>query len=115
MKFVSWILTLLVLLLAVSFALKNQQNTTLNLWPADIVVEAPLYLVSLGTLFVGLLLGAMIVWISHLPRRLETRRLRRDIAKLREKIEDMNATLPHAENSDAPKVKARGFLTRLRS
>src|SRR5580658_5709885 len=100
MKFVSWLLTALVLLIALGFALNNRQTTTLNLWPAGIVIEAPLYLFSLGTLFAGILLGVVIAWIGHLPRRMETRRLRRDIGKLREKIEDMNAALPDTDHEE---------------
>lgn len=106
MKFVSWILTALLLLLALGFALNNRQTTTLNLWPAGVVIEAPLYLFALGTLFAGFLLGAVVGWIGHIPHRMESRRLRRDVGKLREKIEDMNNALPgQEENPEAPRKK----------
>jgi len=111
MKFISWILTGVLLLLALGFALNNRQTTTLNLWPAGVVIEAPLYLFSLGTLFVGFALGALIGWIGHIPHRMEARRLRRDIGRLREKIEDMSSTLPSAaENPEPPRKK--GFFRR---
>lgn len=109
MKFVTWLLTLLVLAVALCFALNNRQQTTLNLWPAGIVVEAPLYLFSLGTFFAGILIGAVIAWISHVPHRLEARRLRRDIGKLRDKIEDMNTSL------SADDQQGRGTMRRLKS
>jgi uncharacterized integral membrane protein len=99
MKLVSWLLTLFILLVAICFALNNSQSITVSLWPFGIELVAPLYLLSLGTLFLGLLIGAVIGWITHLPHRLEARRLRRDIAGLREKIEDLRAA-PPLEKSD---------------
>ncbi len=89
MKLISWLLTSIVLVAALSFALNNRQSVTVSLWPFGIEVVAPLYLFIIGTLGLGLLLGAIIGWISHLPHRIEARRLRRDIAGLREHIEDM--------------------------
>jgi uncharacterized integral membrane protein len=89
MKFVSWLATVLVLLLALCFALSNRQSVTASLWPFGVEIEAPLFLFSLGMFFGGLLLGAVIGWLSYLPHRLEARRLRNDIAGLRGKIEDL--------------------------
>jgi uncharacterized integral membrane protein len=115
MKIVSWLLTAIVLLAALGFALNNTQTTTLNLWPAGVVIEAPLYLFSLGTLFAGLLLGVFIGWIGHFPHRMEARRLRKDIAKLHDKIEDMNAERADADEADAHKPKAKSFFRRIGS
>lgn len=111
MKLISWLLTAIVLVFALGFALNNRQTTTLNLWPAGVVIEAPLYLFSLGTLFAGLLLGILIGWISHLPHRMETRRLRRDIARLHDKIEDLST----ANEDEEPARKPKGFFRRFGS
>jgi uncharacterized integral membrane protein len=114
MKLVSWIFFVLLLLLALGFALNNRQTTTLNLWPAGVVIEAPLYLFSLGTFFAGFVLGALTGWIGHIPHRMEARRLRRDVGKLREKIEDMSSALPDAaENTEIRRSKS--FFRRTRS
>ena len=101
MKFLSWLLTLLILLVALSFALHNRASTTVSLWPFGVEVVAPLYILTIGTLFLGLVLGAVLGWAIHLPHRMEARRLRRDIAALHEKIEDMRvtATLPQSRNA----------------
>jgi uncharacterized integral membrane protein len=115
MKFVSWILFALLLLLALGFALNNRQTTTLNLWPAGVVIEAPLYLFSLGTLFAGFVLGAVIGWIGHIPHRMEARRLRRDIGKLREKIAEMDSAPPDHNEDASPKAKSKGFFRRISS
>jgi uncharacterized integral membrane protein len=108
MKFVSWLLTLSVLAVALCFAFNNRQSITVSLWPFGIEMVAPLYLLSLGTLFLGLLMGAVIGWISHLPHRIEARRLRRDIADLREKIDHFRSSVPLLEShGGAPLLKSK--------
>ncbi len=113
MKAFSWLLTIILLLLALSFALANRQSATVSLWPFDIELMAPLYLISLGTLFTGLLIGAAFGWIGTLSHRFEARRLRKDIAGLRDKIEELqHAARKHEHHpilsaSNRPKLKWR--------
>ena len=57
----------ILLLLALAFAISNRQSATISLWPFDAQVEAPLYLLTLGLLLIGLLLGAGFAWLSMLP------------------------------------------------
>jgi uncharacterized integral membrane protein len=89
MKLFSWLITAVLIFLALAFALANRQSAMVNLWPFGIAIQAPLFLLTLGTLFLGLLLGAVIGWVSNLPHRAQARRLRHDIAGLREKIETL--------------------------
>jgi lipopolysaccharide assembly protein A len=89
MKLFSWLLTFVVLVLALSFALHNRANITVSLWPFGVEVVTSLYILSIGTLFLGFLLGAVFGWAIHVPHRMEARRLRRHVADLKEKIEDM--------------------------
>src|SRR6185312_10071242 len=96
MKFLSWILSLIVLALALCFALNNQQSVTVSLWPFGVEVVTPVYILSLGTLFLGFLLGAVTGWLTHLPHRIEARRLRRDIADLRDRVEEL---APHTDEA----------------
>ncbi|MGE3623523.1 MAG: lipopolysaccharide assembly protein LapA domain-containing protein [Bdellovibrionales bacterium] len=103
MKFFSWLATLVVLFFALCFALNNRQSVTVSLWPFGLEIVTPLYILSLGTLFLGLLLGSVVGWISHLPQRLEARRLRRDISDLRDKVEDLAPQPPaHPAVLDLP-------------
>jgi len=111
MKFFSWLLTLIVLVAALSFALHNRQDTTLSLWPFGVEVVAPLYIFAIGTLFIGILLGAVFGWAVHLRHRMELRRLRRDIAHLHEKIEDMRAAASGPQGRDM----SRSLIARMRS
>ena len=106
MKFFTSLLGLFVLAVALAFALANRQSATISLWPFGIEVQAPLYLLTLGTFFLGLLSGAVIAWLSLLPHRLATRGLRKDLARLQEKIGELQQTVippeAHHDESDAP-------------
>ena len=118
MKFLSWLLTLLVLALALCFALNNRQMTSLSLWPFGFEVQAPLYLFALGTFFGGMLIGSVIGWMSNLPHRMESRRLRRDIAGLHQKIEDISDSMPTAATKnesydELPKPKTKRLFRRM--
>ncbi len=92
MKFISAILSSAVILLALAFALANRQDATISLWPFGVEIEAPLYLLTLGTLFFGILLGAVIAWFNLLPHRLRARQLRKDLAELQGKLADVQKT-----------------------
>jgi uncharacterized integral membrane protein len=105
MRFISWLLGAIVLFIALCFALANRQHTTISLWPLDLEVEAPLYLLSLGTLLMGLFVGAVISWFSVLPYRLEARRLRREIMALRDKIDDLQQSSSEETLLPPPKPK----------
>ena len=112
MKIVSGSIGLVLIVLALCFALANRQAATISLWPFGVDLTAPLYLLSLGTLFLGLLAGALIAWLFMLPHRFTARRLRKDIALLRSKIEGLQQTVIEPIRKDSfflsePKSKRR--------
>jgi len=76
----SWIITLPLMVIAVVFAVVNRQLTQVNLWPFDIELQAPLFLVVLLSLFVGFILGGMASWMAATRKR---RRAKGDRARLR--------------------------------
>src|ERR1700733_14973215 len=93
MKLFSGLFGFILLLLALAFAISNRQSATISLWPFDAQVEAPLYLLTLGLLLIGLLLGAGFAWLSMLPHWLAARRLRGDIGHLHDKLEELQQTM----------------------
>ena len=64
MKYLSWILTIPLAIVAVVFAVANRQGATLNIWPMGIKVEAPLFVLVLGSVLLGLIVGGFIAWLS---------------------------------------------------
>jgi uncharacterized integral membrane protein len=93
MKIISGIIGFALLVLAVSFALSNRQSAVISLWPFGSEIEAPLYLLSLGTLFVGVLLGAVLGWVSMFPHRMQAMRLHKDVAALNQRLENLQQTI----------------------
>lgn len=75
MRYISWILTIPLTLIVVSFALSNRQPVTLSLWPLPFELQAPLYLAVLVAVLLAFLTGGLVAWLSgHRHRRLARRR-----------------------------------------
>ncbi len=88
MRRLSWIITLPITVLAILFALSNSATTQVKMWPLPWVAELPLYLLILGCLLLGFLLGAVVAWISGASRR---RRVRSLAATVRAQAEEIGA------------------------
>ncbi len=73
-------MTIPLMVIAVVFAVVNRQLTQVNLWPFDIELQAPLFLVVLLSIFVGFILGGVASWMAATRKR---RRARNDRARLR--------------------------------
>ena len=73
MRRLSWIITIPFTIIVVVFAITNRGPVTVTLWPLPWIAELPLYLVVLGSLLVGFLVGAAIAWLSAGRRRHEAR------------------------------------------
>jgi len=82
MKFLFWIVVLLVAAVLALFAVSNRAGVALSLWPLPFLVEAPLYLIALGGALLGFLAGELAAWLAASRRRRELRRQRRHIAAL---------------------------------
>ena len=82
------IICALIFLLGVLFSLSNQETIVVKLLPFAFIVEAPIYLILLIVLFIGVFLGGICTWVSSAgARRLvrqQARRLEWFDTKLRE-------------------------------
>ena len=82
MKALRWLLLIVVAMLAIVFAVNNQQIVSLNLRPVPLELTSGLYLVVLLTLAAGFLLGALVAWMNGHHGRREARRNARRIDEL---------------------------------
>lgn len=81
MKRLLWLLSALpLLLLLVVFSINNRDAVAVNLWPLRYEIGLPLYLVVLGSLVVGLLLGLFLEWVFEGRNRSALRKERRRLA-----------------------------------
>lgn len=71
MRRVVWRLLLIapVLVILVVFALVNTQPLRVVFWPSEAALEAPASLALLAALGVGMLLGALMIWLPSLSLR----------------------------------------------
>ncbi len=86
MKRFSWILTLPLIMVAVVFSIANRELITLDLWPFDLSLQPPLFVVLLASLFLGLLIGGLAAWLSAGRTRRRGRQARRRVAELEREV-----------------------------
>lgn len=91
MRVVRYTLLAVVLLAAVTVALANRAPVTLALWPDAVTailgfglaITLPLFVVVVGAVGLGLVLGLIWEWLRERGVRAETARLRREVEDLR--------------------------------
>ena len=87
MKHFSWILTLPLTIVVIVFAVANRNFVPLDLWPFEIAVQVPIFVLVLGSLFVGFLIGALAMWVSGGKQRRRARAARSRLAKLERDVQ----------------------------
>ena len=85
------IVTFVVCLPLVLFALSNTEMVRLGIWPTDYSLEVHLSLAILIAMAFAFLLGAMVVWMSELSQRRRARRAERAVRLLEAQIEALKA------------------------
>ena len=93
MKHVSWILTLPLTVLVIVFAVANREFVPLDLWPFEIAVQLPVFVLVLGSMFVGFLIGALTMWLSGGKQRRRARSARGRLAKLERDVQRQQASI----------------------
>ena len=88
MKFLWWIVLALAALVLILFAIANRETVSVGLWLLPgAAMELPLYLLVLGTLLFGFVVGELVAWIGGWRWRREARRSRERIALLERELE----------------------------
>jgi uncharacterized integral membrane protein len=73
------------------FALSNMDHVRLGLWPTDYVIDVPISLAILTGMALGILLGALLVWVAELGQRRRARRAERTVRLLQAKVDELQA------------------------
>lgn len=85
------IVTCILCLPVVLFALSNTGIVRLGLWPTDFGVDVPVSIAILVAMALGFLLGALMVWLSVLSQRRRARRAEQTVKLLEAQIEELKA------------------------
>jgi uncharacterized integral membrane protein len=99
MKIVFWIVALPVVAIAMAFAVSNHEPAAISLWPLVYRLEAPLYIVVTGALFLGFIIGLLYGWIGSLRARRRARSETKQVAKLQAENEELQRKLALAESA----------------
>ena len=124
MKHLSWIVTLPVTLVVITFAVANRQEVALSFWPLPWAPPLPVWLILLGGFVVGFLLGAVVAWLSGTPRRRRARQTAeraRELARQLAELQRRQAvpqpipgnTPPNGTGTPARQDQGTGVLERL--
>ncbi|MDF2094663.1 LapA family protein [Aquibaculum arenosum] len=89
MRRLSWIITIPLLVIAVVFAVVNRQPVAVQLWPFEITLQAPLFLVVLLAIFVGFVLGGIASWLAAGRKRRAQRDERERLRRLEHEVETL--------------------------
>jgi len=98
MKLLFWLIAAPVVIGAASFAVSNRHTVEISIWPFPATWDMPLYIIALGMLGVGFVLGATITWLSAMGARIRAGNAARRIAAMEKEI----AAHPPAESPDIP-------------
>ncbi|MBB4286087.1 lipopolysaccharide assembly protein LapA domain-containing protein [Roseospira goensis] len=103
-KFFAWVIGVPVIVIAVFFAIDNQDPVVLGLWPTQYELQVPLYWAVEGALLAGFIIGVFLTWLAGGRARGQVRHYRRETNSARR--EAANATV-RAERAEA-KLKEAG-------
>jgi len=96
-KFFSWVIGLPVIVVAVVFAINNQDAIALNLWPFPYEPSMPVFWVVLGMLLIGVILGVFLTWLAQGKYRSMARSYRSQAISLRTEADLAKARAEAAE------------------
>mgnify|MGYP000038215273 FL=1 len=83
-----WMFVVLAGLVGVVFALSNREVLLIQLLPLPFTIEAPVYLILMSMLFLGVLLGGVGAWVSSFGERYKARNQSRRVKWLEAKLEE---------------------------
>lgn len=85
MRYLVWILRLVVFIVVLMFALKNTGPVDVSFFADHVVTGVPLIVVMLAVFVLGVIFGLLIAAPSIMRKRREAARLRRELVRLEEK------------------------------
>ncbi|MGN6578504.1 MAG: LapA family protein [Bordetella sp.] len=83
MRYLVWILRLLVFIAVLMFAVKNTDPVKVNFYADYAIQNVPLIVVMLATFVVGAVFGLLLTVPMAMRRRREASRLRREVERLK--------------------------------
>lgn len=105
MAYLTLLITIPLTIFAVLFAISNDGDVALGLWPFDGRYTLPVWLFGLGLLGSGFFLGALFVWLLAQKTRFRYWQESRKSARLEKELEAIHAKAPPKETVPALPAK----------
>lgn len=80
MRQLGWIFGAVIAVIAIVFAIHNNAEQAVDLWPLPFVIELPLYAMVLIAVAAGFVVGAFLTWVSESKWRRLARKRKRQLA-----------------------------------
>ncbi|MDE1148799.1 MAG: LapA family protein [Azospirillaceae bacterium] len=103
MRYLSWIVSIPLSLVAIVFAISNRDGVTLGLWPLVDTITVPAFALVLVSLVVGFAIGGVVSWLSAGRHR---RAARKEKARADQVQRDLDAARLHAADLEKRLVAA---------
>lgn len=97
MRYLVWILRLVIFIIVLLFALKNTAPVDVGLFADHVFSQVPLIVVMLAAFVLGVAFGLLMAATGMLRRRREINRLRRELARAQD-------ALDHPQTASAPVI-----------
>ncbi len=106
MRFVRWLIAVVVTVLLVIFAISNRQSVEVTFWPLPVAITTRLFVVVLGGVVLAFLVGQFVAWLGARHWRQEVRQKRRRIEALERELAATQAQLRPSEELASGKPAA---------
>lgn len=111
-KFLAAIIWIPVALFVLLFAVANRQPVLISLDPFStdnpaLSVQGPLFLMLMGALMLGIILGGVTDWLHQSPLRREARHSRAKVRELEAEVDRLRAQPPSAALPSVPVLPVR--------
>jgi uncharacterized integral membrane protein len=101
MKLIAWIVLLPATVVVIAFAVANRQQVAVSLDPLPFGFEAPLYVLALAFVFLGMLVGGASAWVKALRWRRRVAEARRELVRLEGELSAERTRSKHVAASAA--------------
>ena len=100
-RFLWVIISLGITVVAMLFAASNNHTAIIKLWPLAGQIELATWMLTLGAVCTGAIIGGGLVWLSLVAAKSRNWRLRRQLGKAEQRAAKAETRLAEAESGDA--------------
>lgn len=107
MRYIFWLLTLLLTAVFIIFTVANREPVVIDLWPFEIEQALPFSLVVLASLLFGFLVGTFLMWLRFGAARARARQAEQRAAVLERELTNLKRSRAAAPPQGLPGAAGR--------